>query len=92
MKRALAFVLLLSISGMAAADAPSVFVVWTVTHLAIMAHDVVTTGVKLPTCSQQQQENASAYALSHGGWGNGNVNGPNLKTCTEGSAPANSGD
>lgn len=74
------FVLVLS---PAVSNADPVFSVWVGTHMAIMVHDVVTTGTTLPTCDKAKLENPSAYALTHGGWGSGNINRPNLKTCKE---------
>lgn len=38
---------------------------------------------KLPTCEEMKKENYSAWILQHGGWGNGNLLGTNLKTCTK---------
>lgn len=63
--------------------ADPVFTTYAAVHIGIMVYDVVKTGNTLPTCEKAKQENPSAYALTHGGWGNGNVNGKNLKTCTE---------
>ena len=82
MKKILFVLILLTVNNTAKASDP-VFTVWAVTHIAIMANDAVSTGVDLPPCEKQRQENPSAYALTHGGWGNGTINGPNLKTCKE---------
>lgn len=73
----------LTLASVSAKANDPVFTVWAVTQITIMVTDAVMTGIKLPTCETAKQENTSAYTLTHGGWGNGNVNGNNLKTCTE---------
>lgn len=79
-----AAVIILSVALTPSAKANDpVFTVWAVTWVGVMVYDAATTGVTLPSCDKAQQENPSAYALTHGGWGNGNVNGKNLKTCKE---------